>query len=114
MRIGTGANTSTIPAIAVALTVARFGPTIRIKVVLTFRVIDTVMRTEGKVDADGVEKVTPGAVVLGFDGKAMVTVSLALPPNPFCRAYLHGSLASEVVHVKDDPGDAAKLAAPEL
>jgi len=35
-------------------------------------------------------------------GKETVTVSLAVPPNPFSLAYLHGVLGSVVLQVNGD------------
>jgi hypothetical protein len=82
IRIGTGASTSTIPAMAEADTVDTVGPSRAINVVLTFRLTVTRMRAVGSV-VDG-EKLTPGTVVVA--GKSTTTVSLAEPPKPFLLA----------------------------
>jgi hypothetical protein len=78
IRIGTGAITFTIAAIAVALIVVTVGPKRRIRVVFTSRDTETLMRFVGSL----AERATPGADV----GKETVTVSLAEPPKPLLRA----------------------------
>ena len=77
-RIGTGAVTETIAAVAVALIVVTLEPKRRSKVVFTSRDTMTLMRFVGSL----ADRDTPGADV----GKETVTVSLAEPPNPLIRA----------------------------
>jgi hypothetical protein len=78
IRIGTGAITLTIAAVAVAFIVVTVEPKRRSRVVFTSRDIITLMRLLGSL----LERATPGAEV----GKETVTVSLAEPPNPLIRA----------------------------
>src|SRR6266571_5919410 len=77
-RIGTGATTAQMQAVAVAAIVAVEGPTNRISPVDRVRVIFTRMRLTGSVP----DKVTPAAE----EGKSTVTTSSELPPNPLLRA----------------------------
>src|SRR5437762_3148443 len=77
-RIGTGAITLTIAAIAVAFMVVTVEPKRRRRVVFTSREIMTLMRLVGSL----AERATPGAEV----GNETVTVSLAEPPNPLFLA----------------------------
>src|SRR5437879_4712907 len=79
-KIGTGATTSTMAAIAIALIWDVEGPTNRISPVR--RVLSTVTRI--KFTGSSADKLTPGAAVEG--GKSTVTVSLADPPKPLLRA----------------------------
>jgi hypothetical protein len=81
-RIGTGAITDTIAAMAVAFIVVTVEPRRRSRVVFTFRDTDTLMRFVGSLP----ERTTPGAAVAGGVGKETITVSLAVPPNPLFRA----------------------------
>jgi hypothetical protein len=81
-RIGTGAITSTIAAIAVALIVVTVEPKKRIRVVFTFRDTETLMRFVGAEP----ERATPGAAVPGGLGNETITVSAAEPPNPLLLA----------------------------
>jgi hypothetical protein len=81
-RIGTGAITSTIAAIAVAFIVVTVEPKRRSRVVFTSREMETLMRLLGALP----ERATPGAAVAAGDGKETTTVSPAEPPNPFFLA----------------------------
>ena len=103
-RMGTGATTSTIAAIPIALTVEVAGPSNRISPV--FNVLWTVALIT--VTGSTVDRVTPGTAP--EPGKSKVTVSAAVPPNPLAAAYLQGVFASVVVQVNAPP--VANAAAP--
>jgi len=92
--MGTGEVTSTMAAVAVAVTVVEVDPNNRMSVAFTLLETVTFTRWVGYT----VDKVTPGADV----GKSTVTVSADVL-NPSRPAYLHGVRASPVAQVNEEP-----------
>ena len=99
--IGTGDITSTIAAVALALTLYLGSPTNWVSVMLTGLVTVTRTKLIGKAPLKPVT-VTAGLGSTWMQSAVLVEeaqLELVAPtPNPFVRAYTHGLVLSPVVH----------------